>query len=71
MVVGVSRTLRTIKSLKAVRTLDFPFLYNLCFIEFIGHNYQYDNNGCNGDNASNACNGHIGSNGSNGCNIHK
>ena len=30
--------------------------------------YQYDNDGCNGDNASDGCNGHIASNGNNGCN---
>ena len=30
--------------------------------------YQYDNDGCNGDNASDVCNGHIASNGNNGCN---
>ena len=28
--------------------------------------YQYDNDGCNGDNASDGCNGHIASNGNTG-----
>ena len=37
-----------------------PLLYNICFIRYNGYNYQYDNDGCNGDNASDACNGHIG-----------
>ena len=30
--------------------------------------YQYDNDGCNGDNACDVCNDHIASNGNNGCN---
>ena len=55
-----------ILSLKAVITFAVVFS-----IEHNGHDYQYDNNDCNGDNTSKACNGNIVYNSNYGCNTHK